>query len=66
MPGAERFMSAENETELERVCSSGSDEETWWNLFQLLIPGMQERDLDTLKTEFWPCELISYFYSEPH
>ncbi|KAH6986312.1 hypothetical protein BKA56DRAFT_580224 [Ilyonectria sp. MPI-CAGE-AT-0026] len=54
MPGAERFMSAENETELERVCSSGSDEETWWNLFQLLIPGMQERDLDSLKTEFWP------------
>ncbi|KAH7149078.1 hypothetical protein B0J13DRAFT_550625 [Dactylonectria estremocensis] len=54
MPSTERFMSAEHETELERLTCSGSDEETWWSLFQRLIPGMQERELSSLKAEFFP------------
>ncbi|KAH7148317.1 hypothetical protein EDB81DRAFT_758747 [Dactylonectria macrodidyma] len=54
MPSTERFMSAEHEAQLERLTCSGSDEETWWSLFQRLIPGMQERELNSLKNEFFP------------
>ena len=53
-PADEYFMSVEQEAEVENLKSAVSAEETWWNFFQLLIPGMQECELALAKLEYWP------------
>lgn len=46
-------MAAEHEALVEK--SSGPmSEDTWWALFRTLIPGMQSRDIESLRMEFWP------------
>ncbi|KAK0738150.1 hypothetical protein B0T18DRAFT_239901 [Schizothecium vesticola] len=39
-PGNERFMDPLHESEVEEPCGART-EDTWWKLFQLLIPGME-------------------------
>lgn len=56
MPEHERFMNEEQENGLDSCCSSSSEEDTWWNLFRLLIPGMDTRDISSLRPQYWPCE----------
>ncbi|KAH8660462.1 hypothetical protein BX600DRAFT_514067 [Xylariales sp. PMI_506] len=56
-PECDRFMSPENETEIERTCRGSSDEETWYNLFRLLVPGMENRYTASLMCQYWP-----YYY----
>jgi len=31
-------------------------EDTWWALFQMLIPGMHTRPTEELKAEYSPCK----------
>ncbi|RSL61382.1 hypothetical protein CEP53_005121 [Fusarium sp. AF-6] len=53
MPTYERFMTLEQETEVEN-CIGTEPEDTWWKLFRLLIPGMAAEDLLQLKGRFFP------------
>ncbi|KAI8724143.1 hypothetical protein NCS52_00272000 [Fusarium sp. LHS14.1] len=50
----ERFMGPSQETDLEKASGSGCEEETWWEIFQLLIPGMQNRTRESLRSQYWP------------
>ncbi|KAI1810953.1 hypothetical protein GGS20DRAFT_589018 [Poronia punctata] len=60
-PANEVFMSEEHEKEINKFSLAGlSEEETWWAWFQLLIPEMRDRDLASLRLEYWP-----YYYSPP-
>ncbi|KPM45157.1 hypothetical protein AK830_g1409 [Neonectria ditissima] len=54
MPAAERFMLSENETIVQRLGCLGTAEETWWKLFQLLFPDMQNWSIESLKSQYWP------------
>lgn len=56
MPTNERFMSDDHEAELEKGRQSKSEDEAWWDIFRLLIPGMQRRDIGSLMREYWPCK----------
>ncbi|UPL02528.1 hypothetical protein LCI18_013462 [Fusarium solani-melongenae] len=51
---AERFMGPNQETDLEKVSGAGCEEETWWEIFQLVIPDMQNRTRESLKSQYWP------------
>ena len=44
---------------IKRICSSASEEDSWWWLFKLLIPGMAGRDLPALRMEYSPCGFLS-------
>lgn len=55
-PDGERFMDASHESEIDSVCSSKSEEDAWWNLFRLLIPGMETTDDASL---YYPCRSLS-------
>ncbi|KAF4969728.1 hypothetical protein FSARC_3071 [Fusarium sarcochroum] len=59
MPTTEKLMSRESEEELEELGCSRSAEETWLKMFQLLIPNMQDRDLQSLRSQFYPYYLYS-------
>ncbi|KAJ4259623.1 hypothetical protein NW762_007553 [Fusarium torreyae] len=59
MPTTERLMSRESEVKLEKLGCSGSAEETWLKMFQLLIPNMQDRDLQSLRSQVYPYYLLS-------
>ncbi|KAI1848166.1 hypothetical protein JX266_005879 [Neoarthrinium moseri] len=59
--GEERFMNLEQEAEVERIGRNMSEQDAWWSLFGLLIPGMQNRDLPSLMTEYSP--FYVYFHS---
>jgi hypothetical protein len=61
----ERVMSLEQEEEIER-CSMNSEEDTWWWLFQQLIPGMRECSLDQLKQRYSPCKLPLQLHPVPN
>ncbi|RSL58735.1 hypothetical protein CEP54_007625 [Fusarium duplospermum] len=50
----ERFMTPNQETDLEKTSCAGSEEETWWEIFRLLIPDMQNRTRESLKSQYWP------------
>ncbi|KAH7009632.1 hypothetical protein EDB80DRAFT_713609 [Ilyonectria destructans] len=50
----ERFMLSEHEASLEKLGSSACPEETWWKLFQLLVPDIQSWTLESLKSRYWP------------
>lgn len=52
-------MNRGQETELESCGSSASEEDIWWKLFQLLIPGMDNHEAASLKERYWPCEPYS-------
>jgi hypothetical protein len=52
---SERFMQVEHESEVEKPCGSISEEETWWGLFQLLIPGMDTQSTAWIKSQYYPC-----------
>ncbi|KAH7169173.1 hypothetical protein DER46DRAFT_680711 [Fusarium sp. MPI-SDFR-AT-0072] len=52
MSPSERFMSPEDETAVGRLGCFGSPEEAWWKMFQLLIPGAQNPDLEVLKIQY--------------
>ncbi|KAF4984207.1 hypothetical protein FZEAL_547 [Fusarium zealandicum] len=54
MPATEPLMRPRDETNLEEICYSRSAEETWWTIFQLLIPDMQSQTLDSLKAQYSP------------
>lgn len=56
LPDFERLMSAAHESITERFLTPMSDLAGWWFIFKLLIPGMQDRDLESLKMEYSPCE----------
>ena len=49
-------MSPGQELEFEQVSRNKTEEEAWWSLFQLLIPGMRSRDMASLANEYSPCE----------
>lgn len=50
-------MEAHHETEIEGLCSStSSEEDTWWKLFRLLIPGMDTMDESMMKLSYYPCK----------
>lgn len=49
-------MSVAHESITERFSTPMSDLAGWWFIFKLLIPGMQDRDLESLKMEYSPCE----------
>ncbi|KAH6850553.1 hypothetical protein B0I37DRAFT_371882 [Chaetomium sp. MPI-CAGE-AT-0009] len=53
-PDDERFMDPPHEGLIERSCSSASEEDAWWWLFKLLVPGMQGRDVAALRLEYSP------------
>ncbi|KAK8131422.1 hypothetical protein PG984_007860 [Apiospora sp. TS-2023a] len=53
-PPIETMMNESQEGEFERLRLSGPAESSWWRIFQLLIPGMSERDITSLKLEYWP------------
>ncbi|UPK91204.1 hypothetical protein LCI18_002139 [Fusarium solani-melongenae] len=52
-PRYEQFMSLEQEMEVER-CGGMTAEDTWWALFQFLIPGMDQEDISQLKDRYFP------------
>ncbi|KAJ4218092.1 hypothetical protein NW759_008687 [Fusarium solani] len=54
LPDFERLMSAAHESITERFLTPMSDLAGWWFIFKLLIPGMQDRDLESLKMEYSP------------
>ncbi|ETS75646.1 hypothetical protein PFICI_12590 [Pestalotiopsis fici W106-1] len=54
VPQNERFMSLEQEGAVDAACRSASDDEAWWNLFRLLIPGMQGQDIKSLSPPYQP------------
>jgi hypothetical protein len=56
MPAGEWFMLPEHEANLETLRCSRSAEETWWKLFQLLIPNMQNQSIESLRSQYWPCK----------
>lgn len=61
MPQNERFMDAQSEAGIEKACKSVPATEAWWNLFRLLMPGMQGRDLGSLIQQFgpkYPCKTV--------
>lgn len=49
-------MDTDHESEVEKPCGSMSEEDTWWKLFRLLIPGMETRDFCWLNTHYYPCK----------
>jgi len=53
-------MDPTHEKETEKPCGAMSEEDTWWKLFQLLIPGMEVWDLPSLKKQYYPCKKRSY------
>ncbi|KAK3681136.1 hypothetical protein B0T22DRAFT_445813 [Podospora appendiculata] len=53
-PEKERFMSDEQEVEVETMSALASAEDTWWSLFQHLITDPQARSLDVLKIDYFP------------
>lgn len=55
-PWDEQFMTPEQEVEFEQTSRHKTEEEAWWSLFRLLIPGMQSRDTMSLATNYSPCE----------
>ncbi|KAI0178421.1 hypothetical protein BJ166DRAFT_50598 [Pestalotiopsis sp. NC0098] len=65
MPQNERFMNAQSEAGIEKACKSVPATEAWWNLFRLLIPGMQGRDLESLIQQYGP-NYPYYFRREPN
>ncbi|EEU36106.1 uncharacterized protein NECHADRAFT_87178 [Fusarium vanettenii 77-13-4] len=54
LPDFERLMSAAHESITERFSTPMSDLAGWWFIFKLLIPGMQDRDSESLKLEYSP------------
>lgn len=54
----ERFMLSDHEASLEKLGSSDCPEETWWKLFQLLVPDIQSWTLESLKSRYWPCKWV--------
>lgn len=57
-PESDCFMDHELEAEMEKPCGRMLEEDKWWMLFRLLIPGMQDRDDQSLKAEYYPCTLL--------
>lgn len=60
MQAHERFMNPEQERELDRCCATTSEEDIWWNIFQLLITNEQTGDMQSLRSQYCPC--IHWFY----
>ena len=54
-PEQEKLMSVDCEQAMKLIPPNPPDE-AWWRYFQLLIPGMQDRNLNDLKNEYWPCK----------
>jgi hypothetical protein len=52
----EVLMSEEQEAAMRNCCTMSTEEENWWKLFQTLIPGMQSRTVESLRTEYSPCK----------
>ncbi|RMJ01459.1 hypothetical protein CDV36_015800 [Fusarium kuroshium] len=50
----ERFMDTAYESITERFATPMSDLDGWWFIFRLLIPGMQDLDLQSLKRDYSP------------
>lgn len=57
-PLDEWFITPEQETAIEQACRHKAEEDAWWSLFRLVIPGMQSLNVDSLMTEYSPCECI--------
>ncbi|KAI1875803.1 uncharacterized protein JN550_002089 [Neoarthrinium moseri] len=57
----ERFMNIDQEGEVERIGRNMSEQDAWWSLFSLLVPGMQNRDLPSLMTQYSP--FYVYYHS---
>ncbi|KAK0710729.1 hypothetical protein B0H67DRAFT_610993 [Lasiosphaeris hirsuta] len=53
-PDDECFMDPWHESQVEKAYSSTSEEETWWNLFRLLVSSVQGLDEAKLKARYWP------------
>ncbi|KAK3297278.1 uncharacterized protein B0H64DRAFT_391827 [Chaetomium fimeti] len=53
-PDEELFMDPPHEGLIERSCPSASEEDAWWWLFKLLIPGMEGRDVVALSLDYSP------------
>ncbi|KAK3368353.1 hypothetical protein B0H63DRAFT_75332 [Podospora didyma] len=52
-PETDRLMTRDNMIRVEETRRSTS-EDTWWDLFQALIPGMNTRSVSSLKTQYSP------------
>lgn len=69
-PADECFMDAETETLMKQKARDTrsdrtSPEASWWSLFKMLIPGVQETEIDELKEQYDPCELASQLLGYP-
>lgn len=53
------MMDPGTEVVFKTVRWSGLEEISWWTMFQLLIPGMSERETASLRAEYCPCKLIT-------
>ncbi|KAK0708881.1 hypothetical protein B0T21DRAFT_377154 [Apiosordaria backusii] len=61
-PTEGRFMAAHHEGMVSTLAlSAANPEQTWWQLFQILIPGMQEQSLDILKK----CYPLAPYHAAP-
>jgi hypothetical protein len=55
LPDFERLMAIQDEPLVQRSQAALSEEDTWWAIFQRLIPDVAERDISALKLEYSPC-----------
>ncbi|RYP39264.1 hypothetical protein DL767_002273 [Monosporascus sp. MG133] len=53
-PQEEVFMTEAQENAIKGVCQSQTEEDAWWRLFRLLIPGMRDLDIITLTANYTP------------
>ncbi|RYP74918.1 hypothetical protein DL771_002702 [Monosporascus sp. 5C6A] len=53
-PQEEIFMTEAQENAIKGVCQSQTDEDAWWRLFRLLIPGMRDLDMAILTANYTP------------
>lgn len=62
-PESDRFMDARHESDIDSIYSGSTsgEEETWWALFRLLIPGMATRAACWLKANYCPYYITSNF-----
>ncbi|RYP51308.1 hypothetical protein DL768_003312 [Monosporascus sp. mg162] len=64
-PQEEVFMTEEQENAIRGVCQSQTDEDAWWRLFRLLIPGMRDLDMIILTANYTPCQCLQVIRAEP-
>ncbi|RFU24657.1 hypothetical protein B7463_g11680, partial [Scytalidium lignicola] len=53
-PQNEYFMSSQDELVVKSVCTCPDEVDMWWHFFQILIPGMRDRDVESLRALYFP------------